>query len=67
MAYKKKCPSCNSCLDIVWLMPRRFYHCWLEDTWYDIVDNVVTLIDIEETTGIPKEVLDNLMESYGKE
>jgi len=40
----KKCPTCNSCLDIIWIMPNRFLHCWLDDIYYDIVDGNLVII-----------------------
>lgn len=64
MGYRKKCPSCNSCLDMVWILPNRFYHCWLEDIWYNIIEEKMVIINIFEATGITSEQLNILMENY---
>jgi hypothetical protein len=59
-----KCPECNSCLDVIWIMPNRFYHCWLCKDFYNNIDKKITKINIEETLGVPKESLESLLESY---
>lgn len=61
---KKKCPSCNSCLDLVWLMPNRYYHCWFEDVWYTTIGNEMAIIDIYKVSGYSKLQVDKIMESY---
>jgi hypothetical protein len=44
----KKCPDCKLCLDIVFILPRRFFHCFLCLKYYDIVDgNLVQVIPDE--------------------
>jgi len=63
----KKCPSCNSCLDIIWIMPRRFYHCWLEDVYYDLVDNKIVVVDVEKELGIHKEILSKMIQEKSNE
>lgn len=60
----KKCPECRSCTDIVWIEPRRFFHCWLCDIYYDIVDNKFIVVDVTKELNITKETL---AEIYKKE
>lgn len=62
-----KCPECNSCLDIVWIMPRRFFHCWLCKQFYDKVDKEFVKIDIQKHINISTDDLENLMENYYNE
>lgn len=61
---KRKCPNCNSCCDIVWILPRRFFHCWLCDIYYDFLEGKMITIDIEAATGISNTVLRE--QFYGK-
>ena len=42
----KKCLDCNLCLDVIWIEPRRFYHCFLCGQYYDIINGVITKIDV---------------------
>lgn len=44
----KKCPDCQLCLDTIWIMPRRFFHCYLCLNYYDIIDGKVTKIIVED-------------------
>jgi hypothetical protein len=44
----KKCPDCNLCLDVVFLIPRRFLHCFLCGKYYDILDGKLTIVIPEE-------------------
>lgn len=60
----KKCTVCNSCTDYVWIMPRRFFHCWLCDKYYDIIDGTMIEVDVKSIMGITQEQLDAL---YKKE
>jgi hypothetical protein len=64
MPSTNKCPFCNSCLDIIMVMPRRYFRCWLEAKYFNLIDGKIVEVDIEKETGIPKAVLD---EWYNKE
>jgi hypothetical protein len=44
MPSSKKCPDCKLCLDYVYFMPRRFFHCFLCLKYYDIIDGKLTVI-----------------------
>ena len=57
MPSNKKCLECNGCCDNVTIYPRRFFHCFYCDIYYDIVDGKFIEIDIEKEMGISKEVL----------
>jgi len=49
-------------LDIVWIENRRFFHCWLCDDWYDIVDGKIEKI-------VPEHVMSEyrkLLSEYGE-
>ena len=61
---KKKCPVCNGCMDMIWVMPRRFYRCWFCKEFYDIVDNKSVVIDVQKIMNISKEELNALVEQY---
>ena len=41
----KKCPHCLLCLDIVYYMPKRFFHCYLCGRFYDFIDSKITEIN----------------------
>ena len=41
-------------------MPRRFFHCWLCDIYYDIKDGKLVVVNIEEEMGITKEILNDM-------
>jgi len=43
----KKCLDCKLCLDVIWIEPKRFYHCFLCDQFYDIIGGVLTKIDVD--------------------
>lgn len=32
---RKKCKVCLTCFNLVWLEGKRYYHCWLCNTWYE--------------------------------
>lgn len=55
-----------SCTDVVWIMPRRFFHCWLCDIYYDIIDDKFTAINIEETMNVSKSALSEAMKEETK-
>lgn len=59
-----KCPTCESCLDVVWIMPKRFFHCWLCKEFYNKLGTQLEKINIEEHVSISKESLEELMENY---
>lgn len=48
MPVGKKCLECNGCCDIIYRMPRRFFHCDFCDIYYDIIDNKLTRIDVDK-------------------
>ena len=60
---KPKCLKCNGCCDIVWIMPRRVYHCQFCNIYYDIIDHKLTMIDAKALTGISQEELDKMFYS----
>jgi hypothetical protein len=31
---RKKCKSCLGCFNLVWIDNKRYYHCYLCNTWY---------------------------------
>lgn len=66
MGYKKKCPECQSCLDMIWIMPKRFYRCWLCRDFYNIIDNKLTKLTLEEM-GFPQEIIDKVLETLENE
>lgn len=47
MPSSKKCPECKLCLDIIHILPRRFYHCYLCDRFFDVLDNKITQVDVD--------------------
>lgn len=57
---RHKCLECNGCCDIVMIMPRRFYHCFYCNLYYDIIDKKFTLVDAPAIMDIPKEELNKL-------
>lgn len=34
MAYRIKCPECNTCMVAVWVENNRYWHCWLCKSYY---------------------------------
>lgn len=48
MGSGKKCLDCRLCLDIVYFLPRRFYHCFLCQKYYDIIDAKLTVVNPDE-------------------
>jgi len=66
MAYKKKCPVCQSCLDMIWILPKRFYHCWLCKDFYDIINNELVVVSIDDM-GFPQELVDDILETLKNE
>lgn len=63
----KKCPVCLSCFDMIWVGPRRVYHCWFCREFYDMIDNKPVVLDIEKETGISKDILEKQMDEYEKQ
>jgi len=53
----KKCLECNGCCDIIYRENRRFFHCEFCDIYYDIIDNKLTKIDVDETMRLYTEIL----------
>jgi hypothetical protein len=51
---KRKCPSCNSCLDYNWIGPNMVLHCWLENTYYRLISNSVVQLSYEEVDNMRK-------------
>ena len=43
-----KCPECKSCCDLVYFGPKRFWHCWLCDIWYDGINSDLFVVSKEE-------------------
>lgn len=41
----KKCPDCLLCLDVIWIVPRRIFRCYLCEKMYDILDGKLVEID----------------------
>jgi len=62
---RKKCPTCQSCCDTVMIMPRRFYHCYLCNIYYDIIEGKFTPVDAPAIMGVPKEELDKVFYKRG--
>jgi hypothetical protein len=59
-----KCPSCKICMDNITIIPRRFYHCFIENTFYDIIDGKPALVeDVYTLMNVSKEELDKLFYS----
>jgi hypothetical protein len=56
-----KCPNCNSCLDNVMIEPRRFFHCWLENTFYDKIAGKLILVDVYTLMSVDKDKIDALL------
>jgi len=42
---RKKCKTCLTCFNLVWVESKRYYHCWLCDTWYEGRDDDLKLIE----------------------
>lgn len=59
-----KCPKCNSCLNTIWILPKRFYHCWLCTDFYDKVGNDLIIVDVQSILGTSKEELNLILDEY---
>lgn len=59
----KKCPSCNSCLDQFWILPRMFYHCWLEDLYFKIDGGKIVIINLKKETGVEDSEMTKVLET----
>lgn len=53
-----KCVDCLSCLDLVYFGPKRFYHCWLCDLWYDGIIPNLYKVSKEEVNKYAIPILD---------
>lgn len=42
---RKKCKGCLSCFNLVWVEGKRYYHCWLCQTWYEGRDDDLHLCE----------------------
>lgn len=59
-----KCLDCSSCLDVIWIMPRRYLHCWLCRQFYDVKDGSLVKLDPIKDMGISNEMLQIIMKDY---
>ena len=37
--HTKKCPECNGCMDLVWVLPNRYYYCDFCEVYYGGADS----------------------------
>lgn len=61
----KKCLECDGCTDIIWLEPRRFFHCRFCNLFYDIEDNTFVKVDVYTLMGVAKAELDAVLYNVG--
>jgi hypothetical protein len=57
MPVGKKCLTCNGCLDLIYIIPRRFFYCAFCKIHYDVIDNKITKVDVEEEVKKHTELL----------
>ncbi len=57
---RPKCKTCLTCFNRVWVENKRYYHCWVCDTYYGGQDKELVLVE-NPFIGLnqPKEVLED--------
>jgi hypothetical protein len=61
---RKKCKECLSCFQIFWVNGRRYYHCWLCNTfWEGRNDSLQECADPRQYINIPVEIKEQEDES----
>lgn len=44
----RKCPSCNECLDFVWIKYKVYRWCWLCNKYYKLDNNTLIEVRLED-------------------